>query len=127
MSTLTEQLDRFQEWLRHLPGCPRFRAIRIVESGQIQYGRVDTIPSGALATIEAYESRFETLFAAGYSWINLSAAGVADGILLVIVELPRAPAGVPRGRTSVNFSGPPLDVTTGAPVWDAAKRIRFTC
>ncbi len=39
------------------------------------------------------------------------------------VELPRDATGVPQGRTSVNLSGPPLDVRSGACVWDVNVRM----
>jgi hypothetical protein len=99
--------------------------MRIVESTDVRYGRTDDIPRSALKTVESYASKFERLLAAGYSWINLSALGVLDGHLLVCVELPREPVGIPAGRTSVNLSGPPLDAQTRACIWDASVRVRL--
>ena len=99
--------------------------MRIVESSDVTYGRTDDIPRSALKTVESYATRFERLLAAGYSWINLSALGVLDGHLLVCVELPREPVGIPAGRTSINLSGPPLDAQTRACIWDASVRVRL--
>jgi hypothetical protein len=99
--------------------------VRIVESSEVKYGRTDDVPLTALKTVEAYAPRFERLLAAGYSWINLTALGVLDKHLLVCVELPREPVGIPAGRTSINLSGPPLDPRTKACVWDASVRIRL--
>ena len=99
--------------------------MRIVESAEITYGPTDEIPRRALTTAEAYASRFEALLTAGYAWINLSALGVLGEHLLVSVELPREPVGIPAGRTSVNLSGPPLGARTRACIWDASVRMRL--
>lgn len=40
-------------------------------------------------------------------------------IAIIAVELPRGTAGVPKGETSVNVSGPPIDVKTGSVRWNA--------
>jgi hypothetical protein len=96
-----------------------------VESSRIAHGRTDRIPRSALSTLEAFEPRFEELLSAGYGWINLSALGVMEDTLLVCVELPRDTTGVPRGRTQVVLSGPPIDVRTRALVWDASTRMQL--
>ena len=123
MSLLTEHLARLEDWLRRSGEAPTWTGVRFVESSH--YGPTDTIPTSALRTVEAFEPRFEALFQAGYSWINLSALSVLDGALLVSVELPRDTSSVPHGLTSVNLSGPPLDSKTGARVWDASVRTRL--
>ena len=70
-----------------------------LEPKAISLSRDAVIPS------ERYAARFAELMSAGYSWINLHAAGVHGGRLLVSVELP---PGGPTGatRTSVQLSGP---------------------
>jgi hypothetical protein len=125
VSSLTDELERLTTWLRRNGDAPTWSASRIVESSRIQYGPTDRIPSAALFTVEAYEPRFEQLLSAGYGWINLSALGVMDDALLVCVELPRDATGVPRGRTQVVLSGPPIDVRTRALVWDASTRMQL--
>jgi hypothetical protein len=47
---------------------------------------------------------------------RLSAAGIPDDALLVIIELPGYRNGVPRDKVSVNFSG--ATIAEGKPVED---------
>jgi hypothetical protein len=119
MSALAEHLARLEAWLRRDAGAPAWTAIRLVESDAIKYGVRDQIPRSKLFSVADYEPRFEQHLAAGHSWLNLSALGVLDTILLVCVERPRVPVGA-FGHTSVNLSGPRLDVRTGRPSWDAS-------
>lgn len=54
--------------------------------------------------------RLDARLDAGYAWINLHAAGVVDGRLLVGVEFAHATRTF-AGATSVNLSGPTQAVT----------------
>lgn len=74
------------------------------------------LPRDALIPVPSFAPRFQRLLVAGYSWINLSIYGLFGGDLVIGLELPRDPAGVPAGSTSVNYSGPSLD-PTGEPDW----------
>jgi hypothetical protein len=125
VSALSDHVGRLEAWLRRKDDAPPWQAVLIVESAVIKYGPRDDVPREALKTVEAYASRFDGLLAAGHAWINLSALGVLGKDLLICVELPRAPLGVPVGRTSVNLSGRPLDERTRACAWDAAAGIRL--
>jgi hypothetical protein len=60
----------------------------------------------SLRTPEQYEARFQQLIEAGFAWLNMSCCGVFRGHALVTIEYPRNVARA-KGRTSVNFSGPP--------------------
>jgi hypothetical protein len=42
----------------------------------------------------------------GYSWVNLHAAGVVGGTLVVVVEVPARASGAPPSAAAVNLSGP---------------------
>ena len=95
----------------------------MIESQDVTWGAVAAIPRSATRSIVEYERRFESLLALGSAWLNLSALGVLDEELLVCVELPRDPVGA-YGRTSVNLSEPPLDLS-GRKVWDASQRHRI--
>ena len=53
-----------------------------------------------------YSTRFDELLSMGYSWITFVAAGIQDDNMIVVVELPEHPTGVPSEKTAVNFSGP---------------------
>jgi hypothetical protein len=64
------------------------------------------VPRAALASPEQFAPRFDEYLHRGYSWINLSAAGVVNGTLVVIVELPTQSRGAPPSAISVNLSGP---------------------
>lgn len=108
MGTLDVHLERLDTWLRTLPQCPSWAGHLIAENA-----RVDRDPDGVptLSALEplrspaAYADRFEELVTRGYDRVNLHAAGILGGQLVVAVELPRAPGDHP-GATSVNLSGP---------------------
>lgn len=89
----------------------------IVTDERVRCAGACVVPRGALITAAEFAPRFDGLLVAGYAWINLSARGLFAGDLIVAVELPREPAGVAAGLTSVNYSGPPLDAA-GVPRWD---------
>jgi hypothetical protein len=124
--TLHDALRRLKEWLARGDDFPGWREERIIEIGRgTRYERAGAGPyawrvdAGAVSTPATYARRFEELLGAGYSWINLSCYGILDGVAVIAVELPRSTAGVPKGKTSVNVSGPPIDVTTGSARWNA--------
>ena len=108
MSTLDVHLARLETWLRRLPQCPPWVGHLLAENGW-----VDSDPDGVptlrapdpLRSPAAYAERFDELVTRGYDWVNLHAAGVIGGQLVVAVELPRARGDRP-GITSVNLSGP---------------------
>jgi hypothetical protein len=123
VSSLADHLERLSAWLRRDGTAPRWRGVRLIEAKDVVWGAVSMIPESATRSMSEYEARFDALLAVGYAWLNLSALGVLAGQLLVCVELPRDPVGA-YGRTSVNLSGPPLDMA-GGPVWDASVRYRI--
>jgi hypothetical protein len=71
-----------------------------------------------------YRERFESLLDQGYSWINLNAAGIFDGNLLVVVEFPNYKSGIPRNKVPVIPSGPSL--RDGIPQCDIGARLKVT-
>ncbi|MGH7329025.1 MAG: hypothetical protein ACREJX_11810, partial [Polyangiaceae bacterium] len=118
---------RLQQWLATCSGFPGWEDVRIIEIGRgPHYEKIGDGPhawrvaESVLHTIDGYATRFDGLLGAGYSWINLSCYGILDGVAILAVELPREPVGAPRGKTAVNFSGPPQDVKNGAIRWNAA-------
>lgn len=89
-------------------GVPMWRDVRLTES--VRYGQ-DQLPCGAgqMFTVDEYRARFTELCRRGWSWINLEAVGLLDGMLLLHVEVPpRDPEG--SAWTSVNMSGPPFSL-----------------
>jgi hypothetical protein len=84
-----------------------WRTIRFAEAADVRpTGHAIEVPQRALCPAEGYADRFEAHLRAGYAWVNLHAAGVVDGVLVVIVEVPNHPSGVPYDRVAVNLSGP---------------------
>lgn len=126
VETLHEALHRLKEWLACRDDFPGWREVRIIEIGRgTRDERVGEGPyiwrvgEDAVSTPATSAARFEELMSAGYSWINLSCYGILDGVAVIAVELPCSAAGTPKGKTSVNISGPPIDVKTGAARWNA--------
>lgn len=123
LSTLDSHVERLLAFcVRVGAPPPPWRACLVLETRhprvKYQSGPVHgwALPAEALCPVSRFEERFRSLLTAGYSWINLSAYGLFRGDLIIGVELPNEPGGVPPGRTSVNYSGPALD-PTGKPSW----------
>jgi len=95
------------------------------ESDGVQYQPKDDgiyawfISPSSFFTPDEYLERFDDLLHEGYSWINMSGYGVLNSTLIIAIELPREIVGVPYGKTSINFSGPRIDINTGKYVWNA--------
>jgi hypothetical protein len=108
MRTLDLHLARLDTWLRTLPRCPPWTGHLLAENASVNR-RPDGLPALSapepLRSPAGYSDRFDELVTRGYDWVNLHAAGVIGGQLVVAVELPRAPGDRP-GITSINLSGP---------------------
>jgi hypothetical protein len=107
------------------------RKVFFAESSDIKYEASDDVwggymrvPRTALRPMDEYRERFESLLGRGYSWINLKAAGIFDGNLLVVIEFPNYKSGIPRNKVSVNLSGP--SHKEGVPQWDIGARLEIT-
>lgn len=89
-----------------LPGAPRWSSVKL--TGSLE--RFPTAPAHLtlddFVAASAFTERFAQLMSLGYPWINLSAAGVLRGALLVMVETPTYTQS-DVAYTSVNASGPP--------------------
>lgn len=94
----------------------------IMTDERVRCAGASVVPREALIAAAEFAPRFDGLLLAGYAWINLSAYGICAGDLIVGVELPREPASVAAGLTSVNYSGPPLNAG-GTPRWELALSI----
>ena len=77
------------------------------------------ISPSAIFTPAEYQTRFDDLLHAGYRWINMSCYGILNTTLIIAIELPGKTLGAPYGKTSINFSGPRIDVKTGECIWNA--------
>jgi hypothetical protein len=105
-------------------GSPSLEScIFFVEDTSIIHGMPSLIPRSSIISMADYEARFDSHPNAGHSWINMNAAGILDGTLLVIIELPTHQNNVPKGRVSVNFSGAAL--VNGKSQWDASESYRI--
>lgn len=71
----------------------------------------------ALSAIAEFGPVFDRLLVAGYAWLNLSSYGIFRDKLIIGLELPAAPVGVPPGLTCVNYSGPTRQ-PDGSVSWD---------
>ena len=122
-----------EEILRRLASAmaqdaPPWDRFLVVENADIHYAvsarTPARIPIACFKTAETYAPRFAEHVGRGFPWINLHAAGILDGALLVIVDLPSYTSNVPRSKVSVNFSGPAL--VDGKPQWNAHDRYSVT-
>ena len=124
-------LDRHLQFLKTIIegwNAPSWSRILITENASVSYDPVSSekfcVSRAKLVEPEQYSSRFDELLDRGYSWIHLNVAGILEGALLIIIELPRQTCGAPRERVAVNFGGPTLYVRED-PSWDLSKWVKI--
>lgn len=122
MKDLERHLNQLILFMKEWGAPLSWSRVLFVEDTSITHGMPTLIPRNALIPMEAYATRFESHLDAGHSWINLSAAGIIDNALLVVIELPKYRNDVPREKVLVNFSGAVM--INGKPQWDASERFR---
>ncbi len=113
MSELQSQMSLLISWMQNIGKIPHWKELRILDTSRpdVRWNREAggwQVAEEALVSPEAYEQHFHDLMQAGYSWINLSLYGLHGTTLIVGVELPQEAGKVTPGKTSVNFSGPPI-------------------
>jgi hypothetical protein len=107
MTRLDQELDRLRAFLIDCQPVLAWQTMHLVEGAEVSFAHNSLrIARATLRSPAAFARRFEELLQCGYSWINLNAAGIVDGELIVIVEVPRTSSGVPADRVAVNLSGP---------------------
>lgn len=121
MEILQIHLTQLLSWVQNKEQCPAWSHILFIEDMDIIREKVEdkytaTVPRRALFTPEQYSSRFDELMNSGFSWINMSAAGILDKTLIIIIEFPRSCSAYMRHKTPVNFS---QNVD-----WDVSKWLR---
>jgi hypothetical protein len=125
MLGLEEHAHRLVAWLGAIHPVPAFDGMVILDTSDPSIRYVAGEDSGyrlarsSLRSVEEFAPVFDSYLRAGYSWINLSVHGLLEVTLVLGIERPRAPTGTPIGSTSVNYSGPRLDVETKQPIWRA--------
>jgi hypothetical protein len=131
MSEIDAHFLSLTQFIRERCAAPEWGKVFFAESSAIEYEPSDEVWAGyinvrrmALTPMDEYRERFESLLDQDYSWINLNAAGIFDGNLLVVVELPNYMSGTPRNKVPVVPSGPSL--RDGIPQWDIGARLKIT-
>ena len=120
MSDLEKHLNQLVSLMKEHGMPSSWSRVLFVEDTSISHGLPSYIPRQALITLENYAARFDEHLDEGHSWINMSAAGILDDALLVIIHLPQYKNSVPRDRVSVNLSGPAM--LNGKSLWDASDK-----
>lgn len=128
---LMQQLQELQAWLRtldHVGQVPSWSHVLLAEDIEVPWTTASdhrpTLSRQSLRTPSEFEVRWLQLVEEGrLSWINLSAQGIWEDALIVLVELSRH--GI-KGRfrpeqISVNFSGP--SSTSG---WELSRHLLIT-
>ena len=110
MNGLEENIQLLGKWLKTQSNAAEWNSVLIGdESNLYDEGKLH-INKEKLNTLNEYKPTFESLMNKGFSWLNLSAVGVLNGVLIVCVEKPRKSGTVPLGKTSVNFSGSAVEL-----------------
>jgi len=105
MNDLEKHLNRLLSFMKAWGGPPSCPNILFVEDTSVIRGMPSLIPRAALASQEEYAAKFDEHLQSGHSWINMSAAGILNGALLIAIELPKYKNHVPKENVSVNLSG----------------------
>lgn len=71
-------------------------------------------------SIEEYSQEYHSQKNKGYSWINLQLAGMHNNELIIVISYPARINNIEK--TSVNFSGPFVNVNTGKPELNFDKK-----
>jgi len=124
INDLTLHLNLIIEDLKQRSDIPAWNKIRIVEGRDIQHCEIDVIPESSLKTPEAYSPRFQELLDRGYGWMNLVNNGIVHQMLLLSIEIPQSPSGIPPSQVPINLSGPYYN-KNGTLCWDASSRIKI--
>lgn len=107
MHRLDQEVAKLVAALEGWQATATWKSIRIAEAAEVRHRRNSVqIPRRILRSPEEYAARFEHHLRAGFSWINLSAAGIIEGTLIVLIETPHRSSGTPAEHVAVNLSGP---------------------
>ena len=139
--SLSQHIDRLLQWASERGPVPVFSDVRVFDAADPDvHWRADgrcSLPPAALHSVAAFSERFDAYLRAGYSWVNLCVDGLSEEVMVFHVEKPREPSGIPVGLTSVNYSGPRIDVSGWSPsmgrevdccprIWEAEIEIAGT-
>ena len=121
--TLDEVLSSLEQILQKQK-CPGYSSVAVVFEedaisavrGKLQFR------SSSLHGLDEARSRFFLISGRPYSWINVSALGLYNSILVVSVSVPRA-LSKPGIRTSINVSGAVNEVVDSA--WNIGRVIEI--
>ena len=122
MTELENKLEKLIQWGCSLNDFPRkWSEILVIEDPLFKFRAEEwEVPRTSLNSITDYSSRFNKLLNSGYSWINLNIGGLYQGKLIIFIEYPREPSGYPKGKTSINYSGPEGNI------WDLNSKLSIT-
>jgi len=123
MSDLEKHLNQLVSFMKGWGAPSSWSRVLFIEDTSITRGMPSLIPRSSLIPLADYAARFDSHLDEGHSWINMSAAGILDDALLVVIELPGYKNNVPRDKVSVNFSG--AAKVNGKAQWDASGRHRI--
>lgn len=119
MSDYRQKIDELISWTRTLRGCPNFDDVRMLDGRAVIKGKA---PRAAMQSVDDFEGRYGELRNRNLPWINLHAAGLHEGALVVVVETPADSTANRESTTAVNTSGPSAAVAAD-PGWDLAASL----
>src|SRR5947209_6080942 len=98
MNDLERHLSQLVALMKKWGAPSGWSHVLFVEYASITRANPSLIPRKALIPIEEYAAIFDSHLDAGHSWINMSADGILDDALLVVIELPVYKNNVPRDK-----------------------------
>lgn len=127
--TLEQDVARLLDFLAADGGTPPYQGILIGISKRIMKKCRSCIYREDIYNLESFALQYMALKQSGYSWINLTCAGILEENLMLIIELPTGITGVPFGYTRIEYHGPclefksgfSLDPHAGEKVWDFSR------
>jgi hypothetical protein len=105
MTQLADFAQKLESFVQEWRPTVEWHELRFIESSEVDYSKpIPCVSAAELMTMEDFQHRFESALHSGYPWVNLTALGVLEGMLVVALERPRTGTGALQ--TSVNMSGP---------------------
>jgi hypothetical protein len=117
MKRFNDCFEAFIEYIKEKKGCPDIVTYQF--SFEYQDKQDD---NEQVFDIKEAEKKLNHFLDSGHSWINIVCKKIIDGCLFVTFEISEANSSEWVGRTTVNFSGPYVDINKNF-LWTGLNKI----
>ena len=110
LKKLTSHIDDLIKLISDNHTIPKYKNLKICVNPYERKDHKNILYKSKFQNIENFEEEFINIQKQGHAWINLTLGGIYNDSLVFILELPQYKNNIPFGETSVNLSGPSLNV-----------------